>query len=122
MPVRSPLLPNVPTAVEAGLPKLAVATWAGLFGPAKMPKDVADRLSLETRALLARPEVREQLERNAIETRGSSPAELADFLKEQVDLWRRTIRDVGIEQEQPRRFLAPPAAQPTRAPRASRSG
>jgi tripartite-type tricarboxylate transporter receptor subunit TctC len=93
---RSPLLPEVPTNAEAGMPPLAITPWAGLFGPAKMPKDVVDRLAKATAAVVARPEVREQLERYAFDGRSSTPEELGAFLKEQVDVWSRTARELGI--------------------------
>jgi len=94
--VRSPLLPDVPTSAEAGMPPLAIMPWAGLFGPAKMPKDIVERLAKETAVVIARPEVRERLERYAFDAKSSTPEELALFLKEQVDVWSRTARQVGI--------------------------
>ncbi len=99
LPTRSSLLPEVPTTAEAGLPKLSIVPWGGLFGPAKLPRDVVDRLARATGAVLARAEVREQLDRFAFEAASSSPEELGAFLKEQLDIWRRTVQQVGIKQE-----------------------
>ena len=96
---RSPLLPEVPTMAEAGLQGLSIVPWAGLFGPAMMPKDVVDRLAREMATVLARSDVREQLDRYAFEARSSTPEELAAFLTEQLDVWNRTVRDVGIARE-----------------------
>ncbi len=93
---RSPLLPDVPTYVEAGLPALSITPWAALFGPAKMPNEIAERIAKETAAVVARPDVREQLERFAFDAKSSTPDELGAFLKEQVDVWGRTAREVGI--------------------------
>lgn len=95
-PSRSPMLPDVPTSAEAGLPPLAIVPWAGLFGPAKMPKEIADRIARETATVLALPDVREQLERYAFDGRASTPEALGAFLKEQVDVWGRTARELGI--------------------------
>jgi tripartite-type tricarboxylate transporter receptor subunit TctC len=95
-PSRSPLLPDVPTNAEAGMPPLAITPWAALFGPPKLPKDIVDRLAREVAAVVQRPEVREILERYAFDARSSSPEELGVYLKEQVELWIRTARDVGI--------------------------
>ena len=80
LPNRSPLLPEVPTMAEAGLQGLSIVPWAGLFGPAMMPKDVVDRLAREMAVVLARSDVREQLDRYAFEARSSTPEELAAFL------------------------------------------
>jgi tripartite-type tricarboxylate transporter receptor subunit TctC len=95
-PNRSPLLPDVPTNAEAGMPPLAITPWAALFGPARMPRDIVDRIALAMAAVVARPEVREQLERYAFDARSSTPDELADYLKGQVEIWSRTAREVGI--------------------------
>jgi tripartite-type tricarboxylate transporter receptor subunit TctC len=96
LPNRSPLTPDVPTMAEAGLPPISITPWAALFGPARMPRDILERLSREVIAVLARTEVRDQLDRFAFEGRSSTPEELAAFLKEQLDVWRRTVREVGI--------------------------
>lgn len=95
-PSRSSVLPDVPTSAEAGLSPLGIVPWAALFGPAKMPKEVADRIARETMTILARPDVREQLERYAFDGRSSTPEVLGAFLKEQVDVWSRAARDIGI--------------------------
>ena len=96
LPARSPLLPDAPTMAEAGQKGISVVPFAGIFGPAKLPREVVDRLARDVAAVMARPEVREAVGRHAFEAQGSSPEELAAFLREQVDIWRRTIREVGI--------------------------
>jgi tripartite-type tricarboxylate transporter receptor subunit TctC len=98
-PNRSPLLPDVPTAAEAGLGKLSITPWGGVFGPAKTPKDAVDRLARELAAILKRPEVREALGKIAFDARSSTPEELAAFLKDQLEVWRRTAQEVGIKPE-----------------------
>jgi tripartite-type tricarboxylate transporter receptor subunit TctC len=96
---RSPLLPDVPTMVEAGIPGFANVSWAAMVGPAKMPKDMVNRLSREINAVLKEPGIREQLERQAIEIAGSTPDELAGILRSQLDVWSRALREVGITPE-----------------------
>ena len=95
-PGRSPLLPDVPTSAEAGMPPLAITPWAGLSGPAKLPREVADRLAREMAVIAAKPDVREQLERYAFDARASSPDEMSAYLKEQLEVWTRTAREVGL--------------------------
>jgi tripartite-type tricarboxylate transporter receptor subunit TctC len=99
LPNRSPLMPEVPTAAEAGLGKVTVTPWAGVFGPAKMPREIADRLSRELAVALAREDVREGLGKIAFAPRSSTPDELAAFLKEQLESWARTARAAGIPLE-----------------------
>jgi tripartite-type tricarboxylate transporter receptor subunit TctC len=96
---RSPLLPEVPTIVETGMPKFPIVSWAGLFGPAKLPRDVVERLNREVNAVLARPEVRESLAKAAFDPAGSTPEELAAFVKEQYEVWGKAIRDAGLQAE-----------------------
>jgi len=96
---RNPLLPEAPTMVEAGLPPLSITPWGGIFGPAKMPREIADRVSRELIAVLRRAEVREAFGKLAFEPRGSTPEELTAFVKEQGEVWRRVVREIGIQAE-----------------------
>jgi tripartite-type tricarboxylate transporter receptor subunit TctC len=98
-PNRSPLFPDVPTAAEAGLGKLSITPWGGVFGPARMPKDVADRLAREIAGVLQRPEVREGFGKIAFDPKSSTPDELAALLRFQMVVWRRTAESVGIKPE-----------------------
>jgi tripartite-type tricarboxylate transporter receptor subunit TctC len=96
---RSSLYPDIPTTAETGLVKLTINPWAGFFGPAKMPQDIVEKLSRETRAILAREDVRERLGRQAFEGQGSTPEELTAVLKEQLEAWRNAVREAGIQPE-----------------------
>jgi len=99
-PSRSPLLPEVPSAQEAGLGKMTLTPWGGVFGPKGMPKPVVDRLARELAVVLKRPEVREAFGKLAFEPKSSTPEELTAFLKQQIDVWTSTAREVGIKAEQ----------------------
>jgi tripartite-type tricarboxylate transporter receptor subunit TctC len=99
LPQRSAAAPDAPTMVEAGVPKISVVPWAGFFGPPKLPPEIVARLNRELTAILKRPEVREQIERQWFEVQGSTPEELAAFTKEQVDVWKIAVRDSGIPLE-----------------------
>jgi tripartite-type tricarboxylate transporter receptor subunit TctC len=97
LPNRSPLAPEVPTAAEAGLGKLTISPWAGLFGPAKLPQEVVDRVAAAMRTVASRNDVREALDRIAFQLQSSSPEEMGVILKDQLEAWRRTAQEVGIE-------------------------
>ncbi len=99
LPSRSPLLPEVPTTEEAGLPPLSVATWAALFGPAGTPREIVARLNRELNAVMARPEVREQVERQGFQLQGSTPAELGAYVKAQLGAWGKAFNDAGLKPE-----------------------
>jgi len=94
---RSPLIPDAPTAAEAGLRGLTITPWAGLFGPAGLPKEVAERIAREMETVANNPEVKAALGRLAFEVQSSTPEELAVLLKEQLDLMRKSIQDAGLE-------------------------
>ena len=96
LPNRNALLPEAPTLPEAGLASVPITPWGGLFGPAKLPKDVVDRLAREMAVVLAKPEVREAFGKLAFEPRSSTPQELSAFVAEQLDAYRRVARSVGL--------------------------
>jgi tripartite-type tricarboxylate transporter receptor subunit TctC len=98
-PSRSPLLPEVPSKTEAGLERLSLTPWGGIFGPAKMPREIADRVSRELAVVLKRAEVREGLGKIAFEPRSSTPEELTSFLKTQIADWLRIAREAGVKPE-----------------------
>jgi len=96
LPNRNQLLPDAPTMTEAGLEGVSITPWGGLFGPAKMPKEIVDRLARELAVVLARPEVRDAFGRLAFEPRSSTPQELSAFVAEQLEAYRRVTRAVGL--------------------------
>lgn len=95
LPQRSPAAPDVPTMVEGGIAGVSVP-WAGVFGPPKMPREITEHLSREINVVLRKPEVRAQLERQAFQAQGSSPQELATYLKEDLEKAKRIVREYGI--------------------------
>ena len=99
LPERSPLLPQIPSIVEAGLPKFPIESWAGMLGPARMPKEVSERLNREVNALLRRADVRESLLKQAFAPKGSTTEEFAVYVKQQYEVWGKAIRDAGIPAE-----------------------
>ena len=99
LPARSGLLPDVPTVGEAGMPGLSVLIWGGLFGPAKLPKDIVGRISDDVNAILKRADVRQQFERLGVEPAGATPDEFGTFLKQQLVDWGRVAREAGMRPE-----------------------
>jgi tripartite-type tricarboxylate transporter receptor subunit TctC len=99
LPSRSPLLPEAPTLAEAGLRPLSITPWGAVFGPPHVPKEIVARVSRELGVVLKRPDVREAFQKLAFEPHGSTPDELAAFVKEQGEVWRRVVAEVGIKPE-----------------------
>ena len=96
---RSKTLPDLPTMAEAGLAPFPAVPWVGLYGPAKMPRPVVERLSRELFAALKRPDVREKVETQAIEINPLSPEAIGALAKEQTEIWRRLTREAGMVPE-----------------------
>jgi len=96
---RSQLLPEVPTIAEAGMPQFSITSWAGLFGPARMPREVVERLNKEFVAAMARSDVQAAMEKAAFALNPSTPGELAAFVQEQMESYRRILRAAGVEPE-----------------------
>jgi tripartite-type tricarboxylate transporter receptor subunit TctC len=99
LPKRSAVLPNVPTIAESGVPKFSLTSWAALFGPAKMPREVVDRLNKEFIAAMTKPEVASTMEKQAFELVGSTPEKLAVWVKEQYESYKSVLKAAGVEPE-----------------------
>jgi tripartite-type tricarboxylate transporter receptor subunit TctC len=96
---RSPVLPDVPTIAEAGMPQFKLTSWAGVFAPAKVPRDILDRLNREFAAAIARPEVQSAMDKQAFLLTGSTPEQLGTLVREQLDAYRSTLKAAGVEPE-----------------------
>jgi len=99
LPQRWPLLPEVPTTVEAGMPPIRVEFFAALYGPAGMPQDIAQRLSRELNEIMGRPAIREAIERQGFGLAGTTPEELRAFTQRQLVAWKQGFEDAGIQPE-----------------------
>ncbi len=97
LPNRSPLAPNTPTAEEVGIQGMTIVPWAGLYGPAGLPKDVIDRVARAMKNVAARQDVRDALGKIAFEVQSSTPAEMAKFNKDQLEIWKITADSVNLE-------------------------
>jgi len=84
---------------EAGQPLVNIMPWGGLFGPAKMPRDLVDRISRDFGTVMRRADVGEQYEKLGLFPTPSSPQAMADLVKDQLAAWSRTMRAAGIEKE-----------------------
>lgn len=99
LPKRSHLLPDLPTIAEAGMPQFNLTSWAALYAPAKTPREIVDRLNKEFGAAMAKPDVLEQMTKQAFFLSHSTPEWLGTFTKEQLDAYRRVLRDAGVQPE-----------------------
>jgi len=93
---RSPQLPDVPTMEESGYKGFRSTSWAGIGGPAGLPKAVVARLSKETIAAVESPEVRERITAAGGEARSSTPEQFSAFIKDEIVRWGRVIKAAGV--------------------------
>jgi tripartite-type tricarboxylate transporter receptor subunit TctC len=94
---RMPLLPDVPTAGEQGLPDFTAASWNAIMGPAGLPEDIANRLNAAFATAAKDPEVRDRLYKLGVTWIPKSRPELAQFQREESARWKRVIQENGIK-------------------------
>ncbi len=94
---RIPALPNVPTVAESGLPGFVAVTWFGVVAPPKTPADIAAKLSAAIAETLKNPDVVRRLQDLSAEPVGNTPVEMAAFMKEEVERWRRVIQSANVK-------------------------
>ncbi len=94
---RSPVLPNVPTVSEAGLPGYEHTGWSGIMVPAGTPRPIVDLLNAEIRKMVAKPEVKANWEKQGAETMSMTPAEFDAYLREELVKWGKVVKDANIK-------------------------
>ncbi len=98
-PKRSPVLKDVPTVAESGVPGYDVVSWNAFFAPKGTPKEVVDTLNAALKDVLAMPEVKARLLDLGIEAQWSTPAEIKERLKSDIDKWSKVIEQAGIPKQ-----------------------
>src|SRR6202790_2048428 len=91
--------PDIPTIAESGVPGFDVFSWFGFFVPAKTPPDIVARINADTNAALAYAPVKSRFEDLGANPKGSTPGELAAFLKSEIDKWGPVIQEAKIKVE-----------------------
>jgi tripartite-type tricarboxylate transporter receptor subunit TctC len=90
-------LPQVPTAAEAGLPKLDATSWFGVFVPAKTPKPIVDKLSAEIAKVMSTPAFIQKAAELGATADYMNPQQLADFSKTELARWAEVVKTSKIE-------------------------
>lgn len=96
---RNPLLPDVPTLVEAGLPDSESESWTSVAGPAGLPAPIVERLNRDVNAILALPEVQEKFASTGTVAMPGSVADANAFVRAEVDKWARVIKAANMRME-----------------------
>ena len=93
---RSPMLPNVPSGVEAGLPGFEAYSWAALFAPAQTPQAVLDKINADFNTVMKDPEVRRRLLEAGAEADPGTQEQMRQRLRSELDKWAKVIKAGGI--------------------------
>ena len=94
---RSPVAPEVPTIAESGYPGFDAVAWHGIMAPAGTPKPIIDRLNAAIVDALKEPQTAKLIEAQAMQIVGSSPQAFADFIKQDIVLWKGVAQEAKVE-------------------------
>lgn len=91
--------PDLPTVAESGVPGFSTTAWWGVFGPARLPADVVDKIRGEIAKSLDGPEMRKIYQANTMQRDDMNPEQFAAFVKSDTENWERQIKAAGIKPE-----------------------
>jgi tripartite-type tricarboxylate transporter receptor subunit TctC len=96
---RIPLVPDVPTVAESGLAGFEMVSWYGMWGPAKLPKELAQRISAEVAKAIRSPLASQRLGEQAFQVVGSTPEEFEAYIKSETSKYAQIVKDANIQPE-----------------------
>jgi tripartite-type tricarboxylate transporter receptor subunit TctC len=99
---RSPLLPEVPTIAESGLPGYDVGTWYGVFAPANTPREIVDLLAREIQKAVRDPKFVQQMHNLMLTPEGNTPEEFDEIVRREVPEWTKAAKQANIESSEVR--------------------
>jgi tripartite-type tricarboxylate transporter receptor subunit TctC len=96
---RTPVAPEIPTLAEQGVPGVVVTSWYGLLAPAGTPAEVQEQLARDVQAILAQPQVREQLKAQGLSEWSLKTTEFGAHIRNETASWAKVIKARGITME-----------------------
>jgi tripartite-type tricarboxylate transporter receptor subunit TctC len=96
---RSPAAPDVPTVAESGVPGFEYVAWYGLFAPARTPKTIIDRINSDVTRALGNADLSQRLASQGAEPSPMSSQDLARYMREDHERWKKVIREAKIRVE-----------------------
>ena len=94
---RHPLLPDVPTTAEVGLPQLTITNWTGIMVPASTPAAIVAKVNADANAALAEPEMKKRIIEQGFQPVVTTPAEAKAFFDAEIARWGKLVRDRNIK-------------------------
>jgi tripartite-type tricarboxylate transporter receptor subunit TctC len=96
-PKRNPVLPNVPTVQEAGVPGYEVRTWYGLWAIKGTPQPIKDRMWKEVVAAMETPQLKQIWAEQGADAGGMSQADMAKLVRSEIVKWAKVVKDAGAK-------------------------
>ncbi len=98
--VRNPLLPDMPTFTEAGMPGFVATNWFGMLAPAGTSKDILEKISAEIRKAQGTAEIKEQLAKQGVDPLGTTPTQFEALIRADMDKYARVIKSANVKIEE----------------------
>src|SRR5581483_3880316 len=95
-PERTPVLPDVPSSVESGMPGLQMVQWYAIVAPAGTPRDIVSKLNLEMNRALASPDVKDRLTKAGLTPKGSTVEEFAAIIRRDYERFGKIVKDANM--------------------------
>lgn len=92
---RSSVMPELPTIAELGFPSIVAENWYGVYAPAGTSKAIISRLNTEIVKILRTQEVKERFQGLGTEVVASTPEELAEYIRSEIEKWSKTAKEAG---------------------------
>ena len=94
---RHPLVPEVPTTAEAGMPGLSITNWTALMVPVGTPPELVARIQVDAAKGLRAPHMSAKVQEQGFEVIGSTPAEAQAFVAAEIERWAKVVREAGLK-------------------------
>jgi len=94
---RSTVLPDLPTVIEAGVPKYDVNSWYGLLAPVGTPRPIIDKVNGEVKKALRMSDIQERLAADGSVAVGSTPEEFGTFIRSEMSKWEKVVKAAGAK-------------------------
>lgn len=96
---RSAMMPDIPTIAESGVPGYQASIWTGMFGPAKLPRPIIDKVQKDVVRIVQNAEFKSKMNQMGSDTVGSTPEELGKFIEAELGKWAKIARIAGLKPE-----------------------
>jgi tripartite-type tricarboxylate transporter receptor subunit TctC len=98
-PQRVPMLPDVPTAAQAGYPAFEATNVTGLIAPAGTPREIVEKLNAAVQKVIAQPAIRAKFAEIGAQATGGTPEQFGAYIREDLAKWTRIVKEANVKVE-----------------------